>query len=170
VVKKILFEERSQSKGVMMWAQYILLAMLLIWFGYEYMRYIERGYQGFRIVMYSFAMLLFWLWLYGSVYTIQIEKNEIRVIRNFFIWERVFVVRRAEIVSICERFVKSDCRKIGIRRFMHQYTLADDRPRRVIIFRRNSVSKSTALIFCGSHQMLEVLKKYYQHEIILAEE
>ena len=161
-----MYEERSQSVGFLRWLKYGLLLALIMWAGYEWKGYQERNYQDFRLFIYTLAMIFFWFWLYGFIYTVQIEKNEIRVIRQFWFFRRVLVIRRAEINGICDLYSRKYCRELGIRQFLHQYSWADDRPTRVVIFRKDSSSKPKALMFRGSQLLLEALTKNYPHEMI----
>lgn len=164
-----MYEERSQSRGLLMWVKYGLLIALLFWLGYEWKGYQERNFQDIRLVIYALLMCLFWFWLYGFTYTIQVEKNEIRVIRTFWNWKRTLVVRRGEMSAICDLFSRKYCRALGIRKFLHQYSWADDRQTRVVVFRSDSGSKPKALMFRGSHQLLEVLEKNYPHLMVYIE-
>lgn len=149
-----------------MWVKYAFLALLLVWAGYEFNSYKERNYQGFQLVAYTIFMILFWVWLYGFTYTVQVEKSEIRIIRKLWSWERVLIVRRGQIMGIYELYQRKYGRELKIRKYMHQYSWADSRPTRAIVFRDDNNSKPQAILLRGSQSLIEVLERYYPHEVI----
>lgn len=146
--------------------KYILLCALVLWLGYEWKAYQGREYQDIRIFIYALLMIFFWFWLYGLHYTVEIDSHEIRVIRQFWKWKKETIVRRGEMVAMSNNYSRRFCRSYGVRQYFHQYSWGDDRPTRVVIFKRDSNARPKALIFRGGIKMQEALEKYYSKLLV----
>lgn len=141
--------------------KYILLSALLLWLGYEWNAYQERGFRDLRVFIYTLLMIFFWFWLYALNYTVEISQHEIRVTREFWKWKKVTIVRRGEMVAVSMNYSRKFCASYGVRQYLHQYSWSDDRPSRVVIFKTDSNKKPKALIFRGGIKMQEALEKHY---------
>lgn len=89
-----------QSQGLTRWSKHFTLRSVIL--GLSRMgSFVKRDYQGFRGIVYVVCMVLFWFWLYGFSYTVQVDKNEIRILRILLgRVTRTFVIRKAEIDGI----------------------------------------------------------------------
>ena len=162
-----MYEEHGQSQGLTRWLKYLLLCGLLFWGYQEWGPFVKRDYQGFRGIVYVVCMVLFWFWLYGFSYTVQVDKNEIRILRILLgRVTRTFVIRKAEIDGIMNQFSRKTSYGHGVRQFIHQYSWADDRIQKTIFYRKDSGKTVKAVIVKGSPELLEVFKKNFPREFI----
>lgn len=163
-----MYEEKGQSSLFLTALKYLLLFGLLLWGLYEWSGYKDRNYEGIRMVIYLIAMIGFWFWLYGFQYTVQIEKKEIRIIRTFFRWENRIVIRRADIIGICDKFSRKYCYGSGVRKLLHQYSWANDHRTRAILCSHKGSKR--AVLIKGSHEMLKVFEEKYPHLMIYVDD
>lgn len=143
------------NKSRLVWLLLAIIA-LLVWLAYEVKSYLagKGNYLGVGYILFFTGLLI---WRYAFRYTCILYHDTMVIISKGLGISRTFSINLADVESFSNKYVKGFFRRTGISRYLYRYSSGDNRPTRILVFRKSG--KMHAVLFKANDAFIEELVK-----------